>query len=198
MCGGDPVRQNVVSCDRDQQLVLPASVREWRPEDQLAWCVLEAVEPMDRSACDADYRDDGWGRAAHDPAMMLALVLDAEAIGERASPRRERRCSQGHRVSGELRHSRPVIMRRSRAPRARHSHALASVFTDVLVLCATAGLVSVGRVGVDGSLIAGNASPGATTSDAAIRQDLEQMLEQAAHDTERFGPARGDELPRAY
>jgi hypothetical protein len=90
-------------------------------------------------------------------------------------------------------------MRRSRAYRARHEHALACVFTDVLVLCAKAGLVSVGLVGVDGSLIAGNASLAATKTYAAIRQDVDQMLEQAARadadDKEQFGPARGDELP---
>ena len=38
------------------------------------------------------YRADGQGRAAHDPAMMVALLLYAYAIGERSSRRIERRC----------------------------------------------------------------------------------------------------------
>ena len=41
--------------------------------------------------------------------------------------------------------------------RARHEQALAATFTQVLVLCAQAGLVSVGLVALDGSLLAGNA-----------------------------------------
>jgi len=73
------------------------------------------------------------------------------------------------------------------------------VFTDVLALCAKAGVISVGLVGVDGSLIAGNASPGATKTYDTIRQDVEQMLEQAARadadDDQQFGQTRGDELP---
>jgi hypothetical protein len=28
--------QNVVACDRDQELLLPPSLREWLPEDHLA------------------------------------------------------------------------------------------------------------------------------------------------------------------
>lgn len=66
-------------------------------------------------------------------------------------------------------------------------------------LCAKVGLVSVGVIAVDGTLIEGNASPTATRSYAAIRREVEEMLEQAAAadaaDDARFGEARGDELP---
>jgi hypothetical protein len=37
--------------------------------------VIDAVAGMDLSAFYAAYREDGHGRAAHDPAMMVALVL---------------------------------------------------------------------------------------------------------------------------
>jgi len=83
--------------------------------------------------------------------------------------------------------------------RARHERALAATFTQVLALCAQAGLLSVGLVALDGSLLAGNASPGATRSYAWIRVEVEQMLAEAAHadadEDERLGDARGDELP---
>jgi hypothetical protein len=49
----------------------------------LAWFVLGAVEAFDLEPFFASYRRDGWGGAAHDPAMMLALVLYAYAVGER-------------------------------------------------------------------------------------------------------------------
>jgi hypothetical protein len=59
--------------------------------------------------------------------------------------------------------------------------------------------VSVGVVALDGSLLAGNASPGATRSYASIREDVERMLAEAAdadaEEDERLGDARGDELP---
>ena len=54
-----------------------ASMSRWLPQDHLAWFVLDAVEAMDLSGFLAGYRDDGWGRAAHDPAMMVALLVYA-------------------------------------------------------------------------------------------------------------------------
>jgi transposase len=65
--------QNFLSCDREQVLLMPPSLREWLPENHLAWFVLSSVEAMDLTPFYASYRADGRGRPAHDPAMMVAL-----------------------------------------------------------------------------------------------------------------------------
>ena len=39
--------QNFIACDREQELLLPPSLREWLPEDHLAWFVLDAVAELD-------------------------------------------------------------------------------------------------------------------------------------------------------
>jgi transposase len=85
---------NFVACDRDQELLLPPSLREWLAEDHLAWFVLDAVEAIDLGVFYAEYRGDGWGRAAFDPKMMVALLLYAYAVGERSSRQIERRCRE--------------------------------------------------------------------------------------------------------
>jgi transposase len=79
--------QNFLACDRDQALLLPPSLREWLPEGHLAWFVIDAVAALDLSPFYVVYRDNGQGRAAHDPAMMVALLLYSYAIGERSSRR---------------------------------------------------------------------------------------------------------------
>src|SRR3954462_13267957 len=84
--------QNFIGCDREQELLLPPSLREWLPQEHLAWFVLDAVAEMDLGAFYAGYRDDGWGRAAHDPAMMVALFVYASAVGVRCARAIERRC----------------------------------------------------------------------------------------------------------
>jgi hypothetical protein len=56
--------QNFIECDREQLLLMSPSLREWLPEDHLAWFVIDAVGDMDLSAFYARYRQDGWGRAA--------------------------------------------------------------------------------------------------------------------------------------
>src|SRR5919106_1030146 len=84
--------QNFLSCDREQDFLMPPSVREWLPAGHLAWYLLDVVERLDLDAFYGEYRADGSGRAAHDPAMMVALLLYAYAVGERSSRRIERRC----------------------------------------------------------------------------------------------------------
>jgi transposase len=69
--------QNFIACDRDQELLLPPSLREWLPEDHLAWFVLDAVSELDLESFYGSYRRDGWGAAAHDPSMMVALLVYA-------------------------------------------------------------------------------------------------------------------------
>jgi hypothetical protein len=58
--------QNFMTCDRDQVLLMPPDLRDWLPQDHLAWFVLSAVEQMDLSQFYAAYRLDGNGRPAHD------------------------------------------------------------------------------------------------------------------------------------
>jgi transposase len=158
---------NFVACDRDQELLLPPSMREWLAEDHLAWFVLDAVDAIDLGAFYAEYRDDGWGRAAFDPKMMVALLLYAYAVGERSSRQIERRCREdvAFRVICANRIPDHATIARFRV---RHEQALAATFTQVLVLSARAGVVSVGMVALDGSPISGNASPG---GDAHLRHD---------------------------
>jgi hypothetical protein len=35
--------QNFIAVDRDQAFLMPPSLREWLPENHLAWYVLDAV-----------------------------------------------------------------------------------------------------------------------------------------------------------
>jgi hypothetical protein len=101
------------------------------PADHLAWCVHDAVEQIDLGAIYGAYRADGWGRAAFDPQMMVALLLYAYAVGERSSRTIGRRRYEdvAFRVistNQALDHATIACFR------ARHEQALAGLFTDVL------------------------------------------------------------------
>lgn len=48
--------QNLLVCNREQPFLLPPDVREWLPEDHLAWFVIDAVDVMDLAAFYAAYR----------------------------------------------------------------------------------------------------------------------------------------------
>src|ERR1700750_3337319 len=62
--------QNFIDCDREQAFLLPPSLRDWLPEDHLAWFVIDAVGRLDLEAFYAAYRADGHGRAAYEPSMV--------------------------------------------------------------------------------------------------------------------------------
>jgi hypothetical protein len=49
---------------------MPPSLRDWLPEDHLAWFVIDAVGRLDLQPFYAAYRADGHGRAAYEPSVM--------------------------------------------------------------------------------------------------------------------------------
>jgi len=130
--------QNFVACDRDRELLLPPSLGDWLPGGQLAWFVIDAVARLDLSAFYAVYRADGHGRPAHDPAMMVALLLCGYAIGERSSRRLERRCVEDVATRVICANEAPDHTTIARF-RQRHETALAELFGEILTLCAQSG-----------------------------------------------------------
>jgi transposase len=187
--------QNFLVCDREQELLLPPSLREWLPDDHLAWFILATVEEMDLTGFYAAYRRDGHGRAAHDPAMMVALLLYGYATGRRSSRAIERACVDDVAVRVVAANQRPDHCTIARF-RQRHEAALGGLFGDVLGLCADAGLVGVAVLALDGTKLHANASQHQNLDYDQIAKEI--LAEADAVDRaedERFGERRGDELP---
>jgi transposase len=187
--------QNFIACDREQELLLPPNLREWLPEDHLAWFVLATSEEMDLSAFYASFRGDGHGRAAHEPAMMVALLLCAYCKGQRSSRVIERECVEDVAYRVIAANQRPDHTTIARF-RQRHEDALAGLFGEVLSLCAEAGLVGVSVVAVDGTKVHANASQHSNRDyDQIAREILAEAAETDRLEDEQFGERRGDELP---
>ncbi|MCA1700464.1 MAG: transposase, partial [Actinobacteria bacterium] len=187
--------QNFIDCDRDQVLLMPPSLREWLPEGHLAWFVLAAVEEMDLSGFYGAYRLDGHGRPAHDPAMMVALLLYAYAKGQRSSRVIERACVEDIAFRVIAANEVPDHTTVARF-RQRHEAALAGLFGEVLGMCAQAGLAKVGVIAIDGTKVQANASHHSNRDYEQIAREI--LAEAEAVDREeheRYGDARGDELP---
>jgi transposase len=190
--------QNFLTCDRDQDLLLPPSLKDWLPDDHLAWFVLDAVDELDLSDFYASYREDGWGAAAHDPKMMVALFIYAYSIGVRSARAIECRCHDDVAFRVICAGQTPDHATIARF-RVRHERAIAELFGGVLELCASSGLVKVGVVAVDGTKIAASATH---HSNRSYQQIAEEILKEAAEidaaGDELYGEARGDELPEGF
>ena len=189
--------QNFIESRREQGFLLPPDVRDWLPADHLAWFVIDAVGVMDLSKFYAGYREDGLGRAAYEPSMVVALILYCWSRGMRSSRRIERACMEDVACRVIAANQRPDHATIARFIE-RHKGALADLFGEVLVLCADAGLATVGVVAIDGTKVAANANRDRTLSYEQIAQAIveEAIATDTAEDAE-FGDRRGDELPEA-
>jgi transposase len=177
--------QRFLTGSREQAFLLPPDMREWLPADHLVWAVCEAVDRLEFSAFEVEYRDDGQGRPAYDPRLMATLLLYAYAVGERSSRAIERRCrgDVAFRVAAcGLQRDHVTIARFRR----RHAQALIGLFSGVLALCAEAGLLRVGLVAIDGTGIKANANRfrmgEKSELDAQARAWLDEAEAEDVHD----------------
>jgi transposase len=175
--------------------LLPPDVREWLLEDYLAWFVIDAVGVMDTTTFYAAYREDGHGRAAYEPSMMIALLLYCWSRGVRSSRAIERACVKDVACRVIAAHQRPDHATIARFIE-RHESALADLFGEVLVLCADAGLATVGVIAIDGTKVHANANRDRTMDYEQIaRAIVEEAVATDAAETAALGERRGDELP---
>ena len=199
---------------RDQQFLMPASMREWLTPEDPVWLVISAVEGLDTCDLHAQRNIGGAGRAGYDPDMLLTLLIWAWAQGVRSSRVIERLCTRdvAYRVicAGDA----PDHVTISRF-RAQCAEVCEDLFAQVLGLCARLGMGQLGVVAIDSVKIASDASIAANrTADGLVKAAAEQAAidagktreiaaaaaaEHAAADAAEdalYGPDHcGDELP---
>lgn len=191
--------------DQGQSFLLPPSLDDWLDEGDEARFISEVVEDLlDLTPIYASYASVS-GAPPYDPRMMLKLLLFAYSTGVTSSRELERRCKRdiGFRwLSGNQ-----VPDYRSLARfRRRHLDALPGLFIQVLRVCAQAGLVKLGRVALDGTKLAANASRHKAMSYDRIVPKIDQLQTEvdallaeaeavdAAEDQEFGEDRRGDEI----
>lgn len=190
--------------DRDQQFLMPPDMREWLPESDPVWLVMDAIKLCDTSAFHAGRRVGGVGRAGYDPDMLITLLVWAWLQGVHSSRRIERLCSRdvGFRVicAGDV----PDHVTIARF-RQGFAGGVEQLFEQVLVLAHRLGLGQLGVVALDGTKIASPASAGKNRTaeglakaaaaerarDAARRASRAHAEADAAEDA-RFGEGHGD------
>jgi transposase len=162
-------------------------------------------DSLDLSAIVDTYSEER-GHPPYHPVMMTALLLYAYCQGVYSSRRIAQACEQRMDFMAVTAMARPDFRTVSDF-RKRHLEALRGLFQQVLRLCASAGLVKLGHVALDGTKIKANASKHKAMSYGRMKQ-AEQVLAaevagwmrqaeaaDAAEDKEFGSDRRGDELP---
>ena len=190
----------------EQDLLLPASLRDWLPEDHLAYFVSDVVEQLDLSAIESVYEEEERGQPPYHPRMMTKVLIYGYCVGVFSSRRMQKKLTEdvGFRV---LAAGNEPDFRTISDFRKLHLGALQGLFDQVLQIALQAGAMKLGRVVLDGSKVKANASKHKAMSygrmqeeEKRLQEEVKRLLEQAeAADEEEdahYGrDRRGDELP---
>jgi transposase len=190
----------------EQDLLLPPSLRDWLPEDHLAYFVSDVVEQLDLSAIESVYEEEERGQPPYHPRMMTKILLYGYCVGVFSSRRMQKKLVEdvGFRV---LAAGNEPDFRTISDFRKLHVEALQGLFDQVLQIALQAGTMKLGRVVLDGSKVKANASKHKAMSygrmqeeEKRLKEEVKRLLQQAeATDEEedaRYGrDRRGDELP---
>jgi len=190
----------------DEELLLPPSLREWLPENHLAYFVSDVIDNLDLSAMDEVYGSEKRGQPPYDPRMMTKLLVYGYCVGVFSSRRIEQRLREDIAFRVLAADNQPNFRTLSDF-RKIHLKTLEGLFEQVLQIALEAGAMKIGRVAVDGTKVKANASKHKAMSydrmqekEKDLKAQVRELLAQAeAADTEedeRHGKdKRGDELP---
>jgi transposase len=201
-----PVDKTFRPFDPDQVLLLPPSLDDWLPAEHLVRFIAEIVdEHLDLTRIRAAYAE-GRGAPPYDPRLMVRLLLYGYTTGVRSSRAIEKRCIDDvpfrWLAAGAAADFRAIARFRK-----RHLSALGHLFLQALKLCQAAGMVSCGRVALDGTKVRANASRRKAMSYARLTEkekvlaaEVSDLLAEAqridaAEDAQYGKDRRGDELP---
>ncbi len=199
-------RKRFRAFDPDAVMLVPPSLDEWLPQNHLARFIGEIVDnELDLARFYKSYAK-AKGQPPYDPRLMLRIVLYGYCVGVRSSRELERACTDVVAFRWLAAQQAPDFRSIGRF-RERHLAALANVFLQALELCRAAGMVSLGRVALDGTKVRANASrhkamsyARLTAKQKVLAEEISALMEEAktvdANEDARFGPGkRGDELP---
>ena len=184
-------------------------MREWLPEGDLAYFISDMVDTLDLSAFHAPYEGDGRRNRPYHPAMMMKVLLYGYAIGVYSSRKIAVRLERDAAFrmllgSGEVPGHRTIC-----EFRRRHLKDVKRVFVSVVRLAREAGLVTLGKVAMDGTKVQADANRHRSMTygqmmeeERRVEEEVERLTAAAeardqAEDAEHGAEVRGDELPEA-
>ncbi len=171
--------------DPEQQLLLPAALQEWLPEEHLAYFISDVVDQLDLAEITERYEQESRGGPAYHPRMMVKVLLYSYCTGVASSRRMAQRLHEDIAFRVLAANNTPDFRTISDF-RKDHLAALSGLFLQVLALCQQAGLVKLGHVALDGTKVRANASKHQAMSygrmkekEAQLQGEVDELLRRA-------------------
>lgn len=162
---------------REQSYMLPVHLKDQLQPGTFEHTIDYLVDnEMDLSVFEFRYRNDEVGAPAYDPAVLLKVVLLAYSRGITSSRRMARACEENVVFMALSADSRPHFTTIAEFISSM-SGQIQRVFTDVLSVCYTEGLIGKKMFAVDGCKISSNCSKEWSGSKAELRKKAEKIEE---------------------
>src|SRR5437879_5388297 len=190
----------------EQDLLLPPSLRDWLPENHLAYCVSDVVDQLDLSSIESVYEEEDRGQPPYHPRMMTKILVYGYCVGVFSSRRIQKRLAEDVAFRVLAAGNEPDFRTLSDF-RKNHLPALKELFQQVLRLVLEVGGLKLGRVALDGSKVKANASKHKAMSygrmgetEKRLRKEVQELLKRAEavdkEEDQRYGrECQGEELP---
>ena len=163
----------------DQQLLLPAALREWLPDDHLAYFISDVVDELELLEITARYERESRGGPPYHPRMMVKVLLYGYCVGVASSRRIAQRLHEDIAFRVLSANNTPDFRTISDF-RKDNLDALSGLFLQVLALCRQAGLVKLGHVALDGTKVRANASRHKAMSYGRMKEKEAQLAGEVA------------------
>jgi transposase len=164
-----------VAYNPEQDWLLPPSILDELGNDHLALFVHRMVERLDLGAFEAESSDQG--RPGYPPQLLLKVWLYAYCVGVTSSRRIEQRVHEdlGFRLlAGNLKPDHWTL----NEFRRKHPRTLNDIFTQVVEAARKMGMGRLGRVAVDSTRVAANASPDRSDTLKQLRRERARIRRQ--------------------
>ena len=178
-------------------LLFPAYLADFLPEGHLAYLIDEVVNSLDLSAL---YRKvSPVGNPSYHPLLMVKVLFYAYAVGLYSSRKIARALETDVAFMFLAGFERPDFRTISDF-RKNNLAELRDIFKQIVAICYSLGMVELGNIVIDGTVIKANASVARTYDAERIEREIKGILVAAtkideAEDKELGVEARGGELP---
>lgn len=196
---------NVRNYNNKEMLLFPASIGDYLPKDHLAWIIDDVVDQIDLRCLYA--KIPSVGNPSYHPKMMLKILFYGYATSNFSS----RKIARGTETDVAF-----IFLAGMQKPdfrtisdfRKNNIEEVSNLFIQIVRLCKKLGLISLGHISLDSTMIKANASRERALDreelileEQAINKKIKELLETAQatdnKEDEIFGPNLcGDEIPK--
>ncbi len=163
--------------DQNQQIMFFQSLQDFVPEGHIARIINDIIDEIDITAIESTYSKNGCH--AYHPRLLLKMLLYGYMINIRSS-----------RDLENITHTDTVFMYLTAMQhpnfrticnfRIAHYDAIADIFKQTVELCREMGMLSAGKMVLDGTKIKANASVKQSKTEEDLDKEIDRILKECA------------------